>query len=751
MSVTPTGDSFNVEFGETNNMTGKDGVIFTPHISEDGFLFWTNDGGLPNPEPVKIKGPEGKSIVKSEINENGELVLTYSDASVETVGNVIGPQGPEGKQGKQGPQGDPYVLTDADRSAIENNIRPDFANALKGTAIGSTVRLDDISPFEHEIAVKLSSDTVTDFSGVTLTKYGKNLFRRTAIAGDSRGELAVNGNRLIFTSIKGGGSITFTLGKYKEFVGKDITISLDFIECKGANRAFTTRLFADSTLFQNFSTAVGERSRKTYQIPSNDTAEYLKVDLYVGYITAAAGDYVVIDNMQVEIGNNATEWEEGKEPTAHTANADGTVNGVTSVYPTTTLLTDTDGVNIEAEYNKDTNKSLKGEPGNGIKSIALTSSDGLVDTYTITFTDGTTTTFAVTNGSSEELRAEITEALAGKLDASSERNAVYATGMDGKLKMLKLSSSGAIASQCIPITESDGRLKVKVTDPIASQHPTTKKYVDDLVAELEEVLKTLTSRIEVLKKYVIHHTITWNNEYGANTAFVDGKEINLNLGEEHTFTTSESVVFDYSDYDVNLDVLNAFLKHGIYIILLGSYGGELATYLTVDGNSISADDVSVVALGGVEWEVYTISGTPANEVDTGFVPLYNADEDETYWISRDTLDDWEHITVSCDCGCGCPEFYVTGDFNGGELCCPYCGDIFSIDTTMLPYFTSDDGDLIWVTQEQKEDEYCDYWYTCPRCGKPIGVADESWRFTAYCPYDDCGDVIEFVGGEIKIP
>lgn len=41
-----------------------------------------------------------------------------------------------------------------------------------------------------------------------------------------------------------------------------------------------------------------------------------------------------------------------------------------------------------------------GAPGNGIKSIAKTGSDGLVDTYTITFTDGTSTTFTITNGAS---------------------------------------------------------------------------------------------------------------------------------------------------------------------------------------------------------------------------------------------------------------------------------------------------------------------------------------------------------------
>lgn len=36
--------------------------------------------------------------------------------------------------------------------------------------------------------------------------------------------------------------------------------------------------------------------------------------------------------------------------------------------------------------------------GNGIKSILKTDSNGLVDTYTITYNDGTTSTFTVTNG-----------------------------------------------------------------------------------------------------------------------------------------------------------------------------------------------------------------------------------------------------------------------------------------------------------------------------------------------------------------
>lgn len=43
-------------------------------------------------------------------------------------------------------------------------------------------------------------------------------------------------------------------------------------------------------------------------------------------------------------------------------------------------------------------KGDKGDTGNGIDTIIKTSSNGLIDTYTITFTDSTTTTFTVVNG-----------------------------------------------------------------------------------------------------------------------------------------------------------------------------------------------------------------------------------------------------------------------------------------------------------------------------------------------------------------
>ena len=53
---------------------GADGATFTPSVSADGTLSWANDGGLPNPEPVNIRGPQG------EPGSPGVTLETVNDA-----------------------------------------------------------------------------------------------------------------------------------------------------------------------------------------------------------------------------------------------------------------------------------------------------------------------------------------------------------------------------------------------------------------------------------------------------------------------------------------------------------------------------------------------------------------------------------------------------------------------------------------------------------------------------------------------
>lgn len=44
--------------------SGGSGVTFIPTVDAEGNLSWTNNGGLPNPDTVNIKGPTGDTPVK---------------------------------------------------------------------------------------------------------------------------------------------------------------------------------------------------------------------------------------------------------------------------------------------------------------------------------------------------------------------------------------------------------------------------------------------------------------------------------------------------------------------------------------------------------------------------------------------------------------------------------------------------------------------------------------------------------------
>lgn len=65
-----------------------------------------------------------------------------------------------------------------------------------------------------------------------------------------------------------------------------------------------------------------------------------------------------IHRCQIEVGATKTDYEPYIEPTIYPINNDGSADGVKSIYPNTTLCSDTPGVLIDAEYNKDLNKAF---------------------------------------------------------------------------------------------------------------------------------------------------------------------------------------------------------------------------------------------------------------------------------------------------------------------------------------------------------------------------------------------------------
>lgn len=58
---------------------GEKGVTFIPHISEDGTLTFTNDGGLENPPAVKLKLGGNSDITNDDIATDEEVKDVIGD------------------------------------------------------------------------------------------------------------------------------------------------------------------------------------------------------------------------------------------------------------------------------------------------------------------------------------------------------------------------------------------------------------------------------------------------------------------------------------------------------------------------------------------------------------------------------------------------------------------------------------------------------------------------------------------------
>ena len=131
-------------------------------------------------------------------------------------------------------------------------------------------------------------------------------------------------------------------------------------------------------------------------------------------------------------------------------------NGIASIVKTSTsgkvdtytiTYTDGDTDTFTVTNGNDGSKGDKGDKGdtgntgNGISSVTKTGTSGLVDTYTITFTNGNTTTFTVTNGSDATVNI-VTSWSATTSDAKVPSEKLTKSSLDGKVS--KSQTSGLL-------------------------------------------------------------------------------------------------------------------------------------------------------------------------------------------------------------------------------------------------------------------------------------------------------------------
>lgn len=95
--------------------------------------------------------------------------------------------------------------------------------------------------------------------------------------------------------------------------------------------------------------------KATFEV--KDDNKGFQMFLYSNYSENKLATDCIFSDIQVECGTEATSYQP-YNATTHVPAPDGTVSGMTSLSPCMTILTDTEGVIVECEYNQDTNKVI---------------------------------------------------------------------------------------------------------------------------------------------------------------------------------------------------------------------------------------------------------------------------------------------------------------------------------------------------------------------------------------------------------
>ena len=224
------------------------------------------------------------------------------------------------------------ITTPLSPKIIKRKVFDQVSNALKGKKSGESVSISDVSPLEHNISVTVKNSE-------KLIVSGKNLWDGTGIINGYINDKVYSGDTFRTCYIKCLPNTTYTVSKMlssRFSVGYTYELPDNEVTVRG-------------TLSNDGATQL--------TVTTDSNARYLVIYCYHMTNDTVTFDEV-LNSLQIEMGDTATEYEPYVEPITYPVNSDGTVDGVKSIYPTTVLFTNSEGATIEAEYNKDINKTL---------------------------------------------------------------------------------------------------------------------------------------------------------------------------------------------------------------------------------------------------------------------------------------------------------------------------------------------------------------------------------------------------------
>ena len=205
---------------------------------------------------------------------------------------------------------------------------------VKGTKVG------EYTPYVQVENVKLSrcGRNLIAYTDETKTVGGSGV---TVIKTKNSAAFTINGTATVDASIVATSPMLLPAGTYTASVDGLNTVSTNFDRC------YVWDVLAGKVIVNDIMTG----KPKTFTLTESTT---VRIDFVFASGTSYENKVVTV---QLQEGETASEWEEYNNAT-YTPETDGTVKGVTALSPNMTFITDTAGVTINCEYNRDINAAF---------------------------------------------------------------------------------------------------------------------------------------------------------------------------------------------------------------------------------------------------------------------------------------------------------------------------------------------------------------------------------------------------------
>lgn len=270
-----------------------------------------------------------------------------------------------------------------------------------------------------------------------------------------------------------------------------------------------------------------------------------------------------------------------------------TGNGINYIEKTSTAgIVDT----YTIYYTSGNTSTFEVTNGNSIDTIEKTSTVGIVDTYTITMVDGSTHTFTVTNGTSiSSIEKTSTVGLTDTYTitlTNGDASTFTVTNGNGIASINKTATSGLTDTYTITFTNgSTMDFDIKNGKSIASvTGPTTLGLVDTYTINFNDNTSTTFN--------VTNGNGITNIEKTGSTGLIDTYTISMSNGSYETFTVTNGEKGDTGDTGVGVVGITKTSTSGLEDTYTMSYtDGSSSTFVVTNGNGIA--DIELLSTEGL--------------------------------------------------------------------------------------------------------------------------------------------------------